>query len=336
MPKTINVLLLFATDEFGTDVINVLQDLNLKSNRYTYASLFNYKFVLCDVSLEVPTLQRLREYDLLFVDTSSTFLKDSVGLGNVIAQYFLERGALVLCCFTNCSKHYDNKGSTVELQGKFKEWELHPMNHSAELLESQGEFFLHEKIDPAHPILQHVQKTFSGGSYSGHIICQARDESKLLATWANKEQTVINPLVVERTNFASSYKLIKSYHNNNNNNIQQQEQQQDQQQQQQQDNSNTRIQFHNNKIIVAINMCSVSSVGASSCWNIDEDSGTRLFCQAVQHVAYYTSSFNNMIPIYSVLQLNNSVSTAAVEKKNNFTDVTLYFTKWEFSVCTSK
>jgi hypothetical protein len=59
-------------------------------------------FDAADFDTATPTIQQLRTYDALLVFADNPF-KDGNALGNVIADFFDEKGHVVLACFTNAA-----------------------------------------------------------------------------------------------------------------------------------------------------------------------------------------------------------------------------------------
>lgn len=185
---SLNVILLFSSDSFADDTVQLIQEQNKINNETWLISTFN-------IANSTPSYAQLSNFDVLYIDTSSSAcLHDPVALGNVVELFFRTKGRLVLCCFSNLDIDYG--GCFVNLQGEFLEKGYHPLNVSSVSVGDKGVFSICSVYEPQHPIMNNVQ-SFYGRAFSGHVDCTQTSDSRVICSWACSGACEV-PLVVER------------------------------------------------------------------------------------------------------------------------------------------
>jgi hypothetical protein len=147
-----------------------------------------------DITSIVPDISELIQYDAVLMNTSNAYISNQTALGDVLEKYSDNGGGIVLTVYTNSQ---DNQA----IGGRFLE-RLHPLTGSKFSHSGLSQTSLGNVLVPHHPVMRGVSK-FAGGSYSGHVYCQARPEATLIASWDDG-----HPLVVEHRNDKSRATII--------------------------------------------------------------------------------------------------------------------------------
>ena len=160
------VLLLYAD---GSSYVNDVRQKLLLQKGFATIDVF-------DASSSIPSLELLKEYDVVFVWSNNSFY-NTTSLGNLLADYIDGRGHVVTAMFALSNNSY------YSIQGRFSAdnyWAITPGVASTNSRATLGTI-----AKPNHPIMKDVQ-SFDGGSYSVRIVNGSISTgATLIASWSD-------------------------------------------------------------------------------------------------------------------------------------------------------
>jgi Immunoglobulin I-set domain/Immunoglobulin domain/Protein of unknown function (DUF642) len=152
---------------WNNDVVSTI------SNAYAFSKVSGF---LAGVGQPTPTLAQLQQYSEVLVYSDAAF-NDSVGMGNVLADYVDAGGGLVVATFGF------NDGS---LQGRLATGGYLPLTTGGT---TSGTELTLVADQPSHPILNGVT-SFNGGSSSFHNLVSTTPGASLVAHWTDGQPLV--------------------------------------------------------------------------------------------------------------------------------------------------
>ncbi|KAJ5068837.1 btb/poz domain-containing [Anaeramoeba ignava] len=162
--EEIKVLVLAADDRqsFRNDVFE-----SVKSQGITEAKLI-------DARTELPTLEEMMEYQVIFTYSRFSQYQNPELLGNLLSEYVEKGGNLVICCRNSL-----RTDDSYYIKGKILTNDTLPLTTGTNITFSPGKL-AQKNLD--HPLLQNV-KTFDGGSGSYRVKVSVTQNSKCVAFW---------------------------------------------------------------------------------------------------------------------------------------------------------
>lgn len=195
MPQTLHILLLYVFSDYYQDVKqSILQGAEQQGDKVEIHT--------CDVSQNWhQTIPNLHQFQIIFLDACGSEFYNHEKLGNLIADFSLQGGGVVVCLFS----HMREQGNKC-LGGTFEKKHFHPFEYTKQSYMFNTNTWLDMQVPGTklqHPILSKVT-SFDGGNYSGHFApCELQAGASAVCYWNDH-----SPLVAEKQNYAGTGMVV--------------------------------------------------------------------------------------------------------------------------------